>query len=135
MKTAFKIVGFGLLLWVVIVLVQLIISAITSSYETLDTWWANGIVAVFMAFFAGVFSRLLHAANMKQAWIHGIGFASVLVGISAILIIPNVANAMFGQWSMYLVFVGAAIGPVLMKPNRTLMAGKNNNDFNAGKKQ
>ncbi|MFA5107869.1 MAG: hypothetical protein WC497_06155 [Patescibacteria group bacterium] len=133
MKTAIKIVGFGLLLWVVIVLVQLIISAITSSYETLDKWWANGIVAVFMAFFAGVFSRLLRAANTKQAWIHGIGFASVLVGISAILIIPNGANAMFGHWSTYLVFVGAAVGPALMKSRKTLMTGKNNGNPNAQK--
>ncbi|MFH0852820.1 MAG: hypothetical protein V1853_00205 [bacterium] len=115
LRTGFKLAGYGVLLFFSIGLVEIIISMITGSYETIDYWWANVIKAAVVVFFSWLFSHLLHPETTKQAVTHGIVWAAILVVIYLILAIPNGFNYMFGHLSVYLVFIGAMIGPLFKK--------------------
>ena len=115
LTAGFKIAGFGLLLWIVIIVFQVMVSMVTSSYETLDTWWANALTAVVIAGTTWLFSRSLHPRSKKQAIFHGLAWAAALLIISLILVIPNGWTTTFGNWSFYLIFIGATVGPLFGK--------------------
>ncbi|PIS43019.1 MAG: hypothetical protein COT24_00575 [Candidatus Kerfeldbacteria bacterium CG08_land_8_20_14_0_20_40_16] len=114
-KTSLKMAGYGLLLFISTGVVELLIAVVTGSYESIDYWWANLIKAAVVAFFSWLFSRLLHPNTTKQAFTHGIVWAVILVFINLILAIPNGFNYIFGHWSVYLVFIGAGVGPLFGK--------------------
>lgn len=117
LKKSFALIGYGVLLWIILGLVQLVISMFTASYETIDVWWANLIAALFLTLFSWLFSRSLHPANTKQALIHGVVLTGILVVIHLILIIPNGFESMFGHIGTYFLFIGTMIGPLLGKKN------------------
>ena len=115
LKTGFKIAGLGLLLFIPMLVFDLLVSAIANSYEPIDYWWVNVIRAVVLAFFAWLFSRLLNTTSLKQALTCGISWAIIILGIHLILIIPNGVEAIFGHWTVGLLFIGIAIGPLFGK--------------------
>ena len=113
-KLFFKILGFGLLLFVILMVSLFVMSIITSSEQPNAYWWVGAIVAAPMTACSFWFSRLLHAASFKQALSFGGIWALELLAILLIIAIPNqTAGIVFGQWSTYLIFLGVALGPLL----------------------
>ncbi|MFH1367207.1 MAG: hypothetical protein ABIH38_04465 [Patescibacteria group bacterium] len=115
LNTVFKIMGLGLLLFIPMLIFDLIVSTVANSYEPIDYWWVNVIRAIVIAFFAWLFSRLLHVTSAKQALTYGIVWAIIILAIHLILIIPNGVEAIFGHWTVGLLFIGIAIGPLFGK--------------------
>lgn len=115
-KRGFKIFGFGFLLFITTMLLLFIMSIITKSEQPIDYQWVGVVVAVIMAACSLWFSRLMRVTTTKQALTCGIVWAIMLAAIFLIIAIPNqTTGIVFGQWSIYLVFIGVAIGPVLLK--------------------
>lgn len=108
-----KIGGFGVLLFIILVMVQVIISIATTSYDTVDTWWGGIIQAVVIGLIAWWFSRVLRATTARQALGHGLGFLITLLIISLLLVLPNTWQSVFGNWAIYFVFAGVFLGPLL----------------------
>jgi len=126
-KRGFKILGYGFLLLIITMVLLLIMSFITGSDQPVDYWWVGIVVAVIMSACSLWFSRLMHAASTKQALILGIIWALMLTAILLIIAVPNgTVNVVFGQWSAYLVFIGVAVGPVLIKPKAAIPPMTNN---------
>lgn len=125
-KNSFKILGYGFLLFIITMILLFLMSIVTGSDQPVDYWWAGVVVAVIMSAFSLWFSRLMHAETTKQALILGVIWALMLAAILLIIAIPNHTTAIvFGQWSTYLVFIGVAVGPVLMKPKATIPPSAN----------
>ncbi|PIS43014.1 MAG: hypothetical protein COT24_00545 [Candidatus Kerfeldbacteria bacterium CG08_land_8_20_14_0_20_40_16] len=122
-----KILGFGLLLFVATMLLLFIMSIVTGSEQPVDYPWVGVVVAVIMTFCSLWFSRLLPMESAKQALRVGIIWALMLIAILLIIAIPNkTTSIVFGQWSMYLVFVGVAVGPILLKRKPAASSNINN---------
>lgn len=121
-KRGFKILGFGFLLFIINAVLLIMISMVTQSEEPIDYyWWLGVIVALLMTACSLWFSRLMHAETTKQLLILGIIWALMLVAILLIIAVPNhTTSVVFGQWNTYLVFIGVAVGPLLIKPKATI---------------
>lgn len=112
----FKIIGYGFLLFLILMLLLFVMSVVTQSDQPIDYPWAVAIVALLMAFCARWFSIRVQVASARQALIIGIFWALLLAGIILMIAIPNqTTRIVFGRWSTYLIFIGVAIGPVLRK--------------------
>lgn len=117
MIRAFKIFGFGLLLFVITMILLFVMSMVTGSEQPIDFPWVGPAIAIAVAFCSLLFSRRLHPASTKQALTYGIVWAVMLAVILLVIAIPNGTTAIvFGNWSTYPVFIGVAIGPLLAKP-------------------
>lgn len=117
MKRTFKVIGFGLLLFIITMALLFGLSMIAGSEQPTGFWWIGVIMAVVLACGSLWFSRRLRATTSKQAFGFGLIWATMVAGIILIITIPNgTTDVFFGEWSAYLVFVGIAVGPVLMKP-------------------
>jgi len=126
LKTDLKIFGYGLLLFIITMILLFLMSVVTGSDQPIDHWWVGVVVAVIMTFISLWFSRLMRAATTKQALILGVIWALMLAAILLIIAIPNkTTSIVFGQWSTYLVFIGVAVGPVLMKPKAAIPPNTN----------
>lgn len=111
-----KIFGFGFLLFIITMLLLFIMSIVTQSDQPIDYWWPGVVVAVIMTACSLWFSRLMRVTTTKQALTCGIVWAVMLAAILLIIAIPNqTTEIVFGQWSIYLVFIGVAVGPLLLK--------------------
>lgn len=117
MKLRLKVFGYGFLLFVITMVLLFVLSMITGSEQPIDLWWVGVIIAVLMTLFSLWFSRRLHPTTSGQALTYGIIWAIMLAGILLIITIPNgTTSIVFGQWPTYLIFVGVALGPVVMRP-------------------
>ncbi|MFA6099071.1 MAG: hypothetical protein WCV50_06075 [Patescibacteria group bacterium] len=115
-KIHFKVFGYGLQLFIITLLLLFIMSAITSSEQPVDLWWAGTIVAILLAGCSWLFTLRLHPAKKKQAFTFGAIWAVMLVVILLLITIPNgTTDIVFGQWSTYLIFIGVAVGPLFAK--------------------
>jgi len=109
-----KAFGYGLLLFLITMVLLFLMSVVTQSDQSVDYPWAGAIIAVLMAGCSRWFSRLLHPASTKQARTFGIVWAVMLAAILLLIAIPNqTTEIVFGQWSTYLIFIGVAVGPLL----------------------
>jgi len=118
-KPYYKILGFGLLLFIITMALLFIMSMITGSEQPIDFWWVSAVIAVLMTLCSLWFSRKLHPSTASQAFTYGIVWAIMLAAILLIIAIPNgTTGIVFGQWPTYLIFIGVAVGPVLMKPKQ-----------------
>jgi len=118
MKKPFILFIYGLLIFVITLALLFVLSLIAGSDQPVDFWWIGVIIAILITLVSLWFSRRLHPATTRQALTYGIVWAIMLAVILLIIAIPNgTTSIIFGQWSMYLVFIGVAIGPILLKPN------------------
>jgi len=116
-----KVIGYGCLLFIATMILLFLMSVVTGSDQPVDFWWVGVVVAVLMMLCSLWFSRLMRANTSKQALTFGIVWAIMLAAILLIIAIPNgTTSIVFGQWSTYLVFIGVAVGPALMKPKTTI---------------
>jgi len=107
---------FGFLLFVITMLLLFLMSVITKSDEPTGLWWVGIIIAILMTFFSWLFSRIIKPLGNGQALLYGIIWAIIVAGIILVIALPNgTTGVVFGQWSIYLVFVGVGIGPLLGK--------------------
>lgn len=116
----FKIFGYGFLLFiatmVTIFLMSLISGTEDASKPPFDLWWLGLIAGVILAFVSYWFARLLKISTTRQALAHGLIWAFMLATILLVITVPNgTTKNFFGQWSIYFIFIGAAVGPVLIK--------------------
>ncbi len=113
-KMYLKIFGYGLLLFVITMVLLFGMSIITQSEQPIDYPWAVAAVAMLMAACSRWFFCRLQAASAKQALTLGIIWALMLAGILLLIAIPNqTTEIVFGRWSTYLIFIGVAIGPLI----------------------
>lgn len=114
-KRYFRIFDYGLLLFIITMVLLFLMSLISGSEQFV--WWYGIAAGIILAFVSGWMSHRLHPESKKQALTYGIVWAIMLAAILLIITIPNgTTNDVFGKWSTYLVFIGVAFGPVLVKP-------------------
>jgi hypothetical protein len=114
-KMNFKIFGYGLQLFLVVMLLIFAMSAITNS-DQIDHWWEGVVIAILMACCSWLYSLRLNPTITKEKLTYGITWAIMLAVILLIITIPNkTTNIVFGSWSSYLIFVGVAVGPIIFR--------------------
>ncbi len=119
-KTAPRVIGYGLLLFIITMVLLFVMSVITESDQPLDKWWVSAVMAIIMMAVSLWFSRTLRPGSASQAFLFGGVWAIMIAGLLLAIAIPNgTTNIVFGQWPTYLVFIGVAVGPVLLKPKAT----------------
>lgn len=124
MKRKKEIIGYGLLLFVLTMVLLFILSMITNTDSPTGLWWVSVVMAVVLGVIARWFSHRLHPATRRQALTYGVVWAIMLAGILLIIAIPNgTTKIVFGEWSTYLIFIGVAVGPMLVK-----VRGKSKNE-------
>ncbi|MFA6588257.1 MAG: hypothetical protein WCT08_04250 [Patescibacteria group bacterium] len=112
-KTYFKIFGYGLQLFVVVMLLIFAMSAITNS-DQIDHWWEGVVIAILMAGCSWLYSLRLKPTTTKEKLTYGITWAIMIAVIILIITIPNkTTGIVFGSWSAYLIFLGVAVGPIV----------------------
>ncbi|MFA5107868.1 MAG: hypothetical protein WC497_06150 [Patescibacteria group bacterium] len=116
-KTAPRVIGYGLLLFIITMVLLFVMSVITGSDQPLDKWWVSVVMAIIMMAVSLWFSRTLRPGTVSQALLYGGVWAIMIAGLLLAIAIPNdTTSIVFGQWPTYLVFIGVAVGPVLLKP-------------------
>lgn len=115
-KLFFRVLGFGFLLFVLVMALLFVLSIVTGSDKPTSVPWVGLVVAVVAAAGSLLCSRLLHAADYKQALSFGSAWALMLFALLLIITIPNeTVDVVFGNWSTYVVFAGIVIGPLLWR--------------------
>ena len=110
-----KIFGYGCLLFIATMVLIFLISLFSGTEQYV--WWYGIVIGIIMVFISGWISHKLHPESKKQATTYGIILTIMVAAILLIITIPNgTTGDVFGQWGTYLVFIGIAIGPILMKP-------------------
>lgn len=110
-------IGLGLVLVVIFFIATFALSLILGVPDT-DPPPAHGflILAVIMGLCSFFASRFMKPANRKQAVTHGVVWAVIAVVVILGIAIPNQTTAkFFGNWGVYFVFVGIALGPAFVK--------------------
>ena len=112
-----KFIGYGVLLFVVSNAVLFVLSIVTRTERPVDYWWAGVFMAVPLAVCSLWFSRKFHPESFAQSFSFGVLWALLLAIFLLFITIPNhTTTIFFGQWTSSLLFVGVALGPLLMKP-------------------
>ncbi|MFH1207419.1 MAG: hypothetical protein V1668_02320 [Patescibacteria group bacterium] len=115
-----KLLGYGFLLFIVTNILIFILSIVTGTPETENPmkkyFWVGIVLALLLTACSWFFSRRFHPASSREAFTHGVIWAVMNVGFMLLVTIPNgTTSIIFGQWSAYLIYVGIAVGPLLVK--------------------
>jgi len=116
-----KIFGYGFLLFIATMATIFLMSILTgtedASQPPFDLWWLDLVAGIILACASFLFARRLKASTTRQALMYGIIWAVEIAAILLIICLGNgTTSIFFGQWSVYFIFVGVAIGPIFNKP-------------------
>jgi hypothetical protein len=119
-----KILGYGFLLFVatniLLFIVSMAVGSESTEYPPADHPWAGIVLAILVAICSWGLSRRFNVTTIKQALTLGASWAVMLIVLLLCITIPNqTTSKIFGEWSTYIVFVGAFVGPLLRKHKPT----------------
>ncbi len=120
MRSPGKTIGFGLLLIPIWFVTLFVLSIIYQSEQPIDFISANIIAAVVMMLVAWWLGRKLKLETTKDAGLVGIVWVIIVVVILGIVAFGNQTQGIvFGNWSVYLTYVGIFAGALLsVQPRR-----------------
>lgn len=117
-----KIIGFGFLNFIAIMIVLFLASMVAGTEGQTDVAPADMVPvglysAVPIAVVAWLFARRMKFGTRRDALIGSAIWAVILAGMWLVIAIPNgTTKNMFGVWAMYVPYVAIVVGAMLSRP-------------------
>lgn len=103
-----KLVGYGVLIWVVVYLVATAFFA----YKMLGAWWANALLVVLAAVMAGWAGTRISQPSRVAMLRYSVGWVVIAAVLDALLSVPFTGWTLFMMWSVWAAYAAILLIPV-----------------------
>lgn len=116
MKPIVRLIVYGIAQYILLMLALFVLSLAFGSDEAPPPPAGFIILAAFMVLISFLFARLLKPTSRKQAVTAGLIWTAMTIVIIVVTAVGNgTQGVFFGNWGVYLMFAGLAVGPLLLK--------------------